>query len=121
MLKDGDPHEIVEGGKVATALLDRCDRYIIHPCSELTAFSFGQTPWLMDISWHITGMGPFKQLQALAASMVHTRMKNVEKIKVKDIMHYLVSSIRFTGHMSPLKDTPVDERRRADWVAPQCA
>lgn len=44
----------------------------------------------MDIAWHVAGLGPIKQLQALASSMVQARLK-ATNVGVVDIMHYLVS------------------------------
>ncbi|KAH9944241.1 cytochrome P450 [Epithele typhae] len=95
LMKDGDPKNIVEGGKIATVVLD----------------SFGLCPWLIDILWWLPGlatMDSMKELKALAASMIQTRVRNSDNVKIRDLMSYLLEGDARTGRKIDMADLQVD-------------
>ncbi|KAI0759678.1 cytochrome P450 [Trametes elegans] len=77
-MANGDPHDIVHTGKVATALLD----------------SIGLTPWLLDISWHIPVTRDMHGLRKLAAGMMSTRAVTEDVPDYRDLAsHWLEEGV----------------------------
>ncbi|KAI0037701.1 cytochrome P450 [Auriscalpium vulgare] len=77
LMKEGDPRNLIHGAKMANVIPD----------------SFGQSPWLMDILWHIPAGKDMFQFQKRVADMVRTRL-NVAKPPqaLRDLMSYLIEA-----------------------------
>ncbi|KAJ8486823.1 hypothetical protein ONZ51_g4573 [Trametes cubensis] len=76
LMKNGDPHGIIHNGKVALGLLD----------------SLGQTPWLLDILWHVSATKSMHTLEHLAAEMMRTRVKSKDLPEFRDLTSYLLEA-----------------------------
>ncbi|KAI0363893.1 cytochrome P450 [Pilatotrama ljubarskyi] len=77
-LENGDPDDVVNTGKVATALLD----------------SVGLTPWILDIAWHIPFTKDMHALRRMAASMMRTRAKAEDVPGYRDLTsHWLEAGV----------------------------
>ncbi|KAI0046870.1 cytochrome P450 [Auriscalpium vulgare] len=76
LMKVGDRLNLIHGGKMATVILD----------------SAGQSPWLMDILWHIPVGKDMHELQKRAADMVRTRLNVVKPQALRDLMSYLIEA-----------------------------
>ncbi|KAI0046882.1 cytochrome P450 [Auriscalpium vulgare] len=76
LMKNGDPHNFILNGKIATAVLD----------------SVGQTPWLMDLVWHLPAGKDMHELRRRAADMVRARINVVKPQALRDLMSYLIEA-----------------------------
>ncbi|KAF8178952.1 cytochrome P450 [Pholiota molesta] len=88
LMKRGDPEGLVYGGKIATVLLD----------------SVGQSPWLMDLIWHLPAGKSMVRLRERAAAMMRTRVKADSTTTVRDLTSYLVRFSASVGHSIPCSD-----------------
>ncbi|KIP04469.1 hypothetical protein PHLGIDRAFT_193285 [Phlebiopsis gigantea 11061_1 CR5-6] len=75
LMKNGDPQNLIMGGKMAIVIVD----------------SIGQTPWLMDLIWHLPVGGAVHRMLLLGAQMVHTRLQVKEQAPYRDLMSYLTA------------------------------
>ncbi|KAI0700471.1 cytochrome P450 [Cytidiella melzeri] len=91
LMKNGDQRGLIMGGKKATVIVD----------------SFGQTPWLLDILWHIPGGGAMHSLRQSAASMMRTRVQ-ASHVKIRDLTSYLLDGHPRTGEQICLSDLELD-------------
>ncbi|KAI0341085.1 cytochrome P450 [Trametopsis cervina] len=91
LMRNGDPHELVMGGKKAT---------IIHD-------SFGHALWLMDIMWHIPAGRSMHRLLEIAEDMMRTRVQ-AGAVKIRDLTSYLLDGHPRTGQQIPLADLQLD-------------
>ncbi|CCM06429.1 uncharacterized protein FIBRA_08690 [Fibroporia radiculosa] len=92
LMKSDDPLRLVEGGKLATVLLD----------------SVGQTPWLMDIIWHLPVGRSMVRLRDVAATMMRNRIKSNDNIQLRDLASFLLSSNPETGERIPHSDLEIE-------------
>ena len=96
-MKNGDPHKIIQTGKVALGMLDWCvptDPTSLRIAYSLVA-SLGQSPWLLDILWHMPATKNMHTLEHLAATMMQRRMRSKDLPEFRDLSSYLVSSLLF--------------------------
>jgi len=91
-MRDGDPQGLLEGLKIAAIALDRYFQAISPSflVSE-TSFSFGQTPWLMDIVWHLPFGKSMQKIRYRAIDMMRKRIKAAQEIEIQDLASHLVS------------------------------
>jgi len=68
---------------------------------------FGQTPWLMDILWHLPASGDFQKLQQDATTMMHTRLR-AQAVKLRDLCSYLIEGDLRTGEQLSPQDLEAD-------------
>ncbi|KAJ7767962.1 cytochrome P450 [Mycena maculata] len=75
LMRDGDPHGLVNIGKKSEAGLD----------------IFGNIPWLMDILWHLSESEALnlRRLQRVCGSMMRTRLRN-KNVQQRDFTSYLL-------------------------------
>ncbi|KDR66920.1 hypothetical protein GALMADRAFT_106087 [Galerina marginata CBS 339.88] len=92
LMQSDDPDHLVEGGKMATIVLD----------------SFGQSPWLMDISWYLPAGQSLDRLRNLAAAMMRNRVKADAETTRRDLTSYLLEGETSSGERIPLKDLELD-------------
>ncbi|KAJ8463955.1 hypothetical protein ONZ51_g9915 [Trametes cubensis] len=76
LMKNGDPHNIIQTGKVALGMLD----------------CLGQSPWLLDILWHMPATKNMHTLEHLAATMMQRRMKSKDLPEFRDLSSYLLEA-----------------------------
>ncbi|PIL32262.1 cytochrome P450 [Ganoderma sinense ZZ0214-1] len=74
MMKNGDKHNIIGVGKRAMAMLD----------------ILGQSPWLLDILWHLPLTARMRAHEKNAAEMMRTRVKAVDLPGYRDLSSYLI-------------------------------
>ncbi|KAI0636113.1 cytochrome P450 [Trametes polyzona] len=74
LMKNGDAKELIYTGKLATVMQD----------------SLGQSPWLMDILWHIPATKDMHQLVRLASQMTRTRVQSKDLPGFRDLISYLM-------------------------------
>ncbi|EIM85229.1 cytochrome P450, partial [Stereum hirsutum FP-91666 SS1] len=91
LMKNGDPRELVEGGKEATILVD----------------SLGQAPWLMDILWHLPAGGAMLRLRDVAAELMRKRVVSTRTTEIRDLTSYLLEGDA-TGEPIPHRDLEVE-------------
>jgi hypothetical protein len=111
-MRDGDPHDLVEGGKMAMMIVDRCvpllwtsPRLLIMVMS-----SAGQAPWLMDILWHLPAGKGLHRMQHVATEMMRTRIKADKNVEMRDLASYLVSVHRKACFLLPNMLPPTRSR-----------
>ncbi|KAF8515285.1 cytochrome P450 [Gautieria morchelliformis] len=92
LMRDGDPHDLVEGGKLAMMIVD----------------SAGQAPWLMDILWHLPAGKGLHRMQHVATEMMRTRIKADKNVEMRDLASYLIEGNTQTGEKIPLPDLEVE-------------
>ncbi|KAI0833790.1 cytochrome P450 [Trametes gibbosa] len=74
LMKNGDAKELIYTGKLATVMQD----------------SLGQSPWLMDIMWHIPATKDMHQIVRLASQMTRTRVQSKDLPDFRDLISYLM-------------------------------
>ncbi|KAJ7149971.1 cytochrome P450 [Mycena filopes] len=89
LMQSGDPDGIVEGGKFATVLLD----------------SFGLSPWLIDLAWHLPVGKAQVRLRDECAQMMQTRVQKDSEVMMRDITSYFLDA---GDARPPLEDMQVD-------------
>ncbi|KAJ7436884.1 cytochrome P450 [Mycena galericulata] len=89
VMKSGDPDLIVDGHKRATVLLD----------------SFGQSPWLTDIAWHLPIARSQVRLINRLAQMTEKRIRMDSETTMRDITSYFLDA---GAHRPPLEDIKLD-------------
>ncbi|KAJ7364505.1 cytochrome P450 [Mycena albidolilacea] len=89
VMKSGDPDLIVDGHKRATVLLD----------------SFGQSPWLTDIAWHLPIAKSQVRLINRLAQMTEKRIQMDSDTTMRDITSYFLDA---GAHRPPLEDIKLD-------------
>lgn len=108
LMKNGDPRGLIESGKTAMVILDRC---VLHRAlckwgmltHGLTATSVGQSPWLMDLLWHLPAGKGLRHFRALASKMMRSRILATSPPPFKDLVTYLVSASSYSASSpSPL-------------------
>lgn len=87
LMRDGDPRGLIEGGKMATCIVD----------------SVGQSPWLMDLIWHLPFGRSMHFLTDAAGAMMRTRIQRAKDTDMLDLTSYLLASSEI-----PLKDLELD-------------
>ncbi|KAJ7464565.1 cytochrome P450 [Mycena latifolia] len=78
LMKNGDPQGLVEGGKMATVILD----------------CIGQSPWLMDLAWYLPLGKSMVHLRDAAAAMMRHRVEADADTMMRDLTSYLVRLFR---------------------------
>ena len=102
-MKNGDPKGLVDGGKMATVILD-WSVSILSLSLPLTRIihgnSIGQSPWLIDLAWYFPVGKSMVQLREVAASMMRNRVEVDADTTMRDLTSYLVRMFRqsFTRH-----------------------
>ncbi|KAJ7590098.1 cytochrome P450 [Mycena floridula] len=91
LMEKGDPRGLIHSGKKAMHLVD----------------SFGQSPWLFDILWHLPSSGSLHQLRDLAASLMRARA-TVTGVKIRDLASYLLEGDTRTGKIISLSDLEIE-------------
>ncbi|KAL1949719.1 hypothetical protein VTO73DRAFT_8600 [Trametes versicolor] len=76
LMRDGDPQRLIHTGKMATAMMD----------------SLGQTPWLLDILWHMPFTKKMHLLDDLAALMMTNRVKSKDLPEYRDLSSYWMAA-----------------------------
>ncbi|TFK91285.1 cytochrome P450 [Polyporus arcularius HHB13444] len=76
LMENGDPRGFITTGKNALVLLD----------------SIGQSPWLMDIMWHIPTSKTMRHLISNSKEMMLTRLKTKPRPGQRDLMSYLIEA-----------------------------
>ncbi|EIW57872.1 cytochrome P450 [Trametes versicolor FP-101664 SS1] len=76
LMRNGDPQGIIHTGKMATAMMD----------------SLGQTPWLLDILWHMPFTKKMHLLDDHAARMMKTRVKSKDLPEYRDLASYWIAA-----------------------------
>ncbi|KAJ7872327.1 cytochrome P450 [Mycena olivaceomarginata] len=90
LMESGDPDGMVEGGHLATGLLD----------------SLGQSPWIIDLAWHLPIGESQVRLRDEAAVMVEKRVREDSEITMRDVVSYFLSA---DEHVRPsLEDMKLD-------------
>ncbi|KAJ7097294.1 cytochrome P450 [Mycena belliarum] len=90
LMQNGDPEGLVAGGKFATVILD----------------CIGQSPWLMDLAWHIPLGKSMVRLRDVAAAMMRNRVKADSDVTMRDLTSYLGQTT--SGERIPLTDLELD-------------
>jgi len=91
LMRDGDPRNLCAAGKMATVVQD----------------SIGQTPWLMDILWHLPSSEVMHRVRKSAASMMRNRV-NAVNVKIRDLSSYLIEGDVRTGEKISLWDLEIE-------------
>ncbi|TFK91279.1 cytochrome P450 [Polyporus arcularius HHB13444] len=76
LMKNGDPRGFITTGKNAIVMLD----------------SIGQSPWLMDILWHIPTSKTMRRLISNSREMMLNRLKTKPRPGQRDLMSYLIEA-----------------------------
>ncbi|KAH9902440.1 cytochrome P450 [Cubamyces lactineus] len=76
LLKNGDPHRIVDTGKEAAGLFD----------------CISHAQWLLDILWRIPATENMHSLESLAAQMTQARVKSKDLPEFRDLTSYLLEA-----------------------------
>ncbi|KAI8969884.1 cytochrome P450 [Trametes punicea] len=76
LMKNGDPDGIVNTGKIALGQMD----------------CIGQTPWLLDILWHVPATRRMHTLEDLAAQMMRARVQSKDLPEHRDLSSYLLEA-----------------------------
>ncbi|KAI0353754.1 cytochrome P450 [Trametes cingulata] len=76
MMKNGDPEGAIYTAKTATAMMD----------------SIGQSPWLLDILWHIPLTKKMHLFQDMAAQMMRDRVNSKDLPEYRDLASYLIAA-----------------------------
>ncbi|TFK32486.1 cytochrome P450 [Crucibulum laeve] len=92
LMKRGDPEGLLMGGKNATRLLD----------------SVGQSPWLMDIAWHIPAGKAMVRLRDVAAAAMRRRVESDADTTMRDLSSYWLEARSPHGEKIPLTDMELD-------------
>ncbi|KAJ7488119.1 cytochrome P450 [Mycena latifolia] len=92
LMKNGDPEDLVDGGKMATIILD----------------SIGQSPWLMDIAWHLPQGKSMVRLRQFAAAVMRRRVQASADTAMRDLTSYLLDGRTSSGDPIPLEDLELD-------------
>ncbi|KAL4262103.1 cytochrome P450 family protein [Pleurotus pulmonarius] len=92
LMKHGDPENLIYGGKLATLVLD----------------SIGQSPWLMDLIWHLPAGNSMVLLRERAAAMMRNRVRMDSATTTRDIASYLLEGVMQSGEKIPLTDLELE-------------
>lgn len=100
LMVEGDPRGLIEGGKMATCIVDRlvCVAILVVSFSDLFSFSVGQCPWLMDLIYHLPSGRSMRFLEKAAAEMMRTRVQRANETDILDLSSYLVRKSVFLVH-----------------------
>lgn len=81
---------------MATAMMDRyVYALVVRNKYQHFPSSLGQTPWLLDILWHMPFTKKMHLLDDLAALMMTNRVKSKDLPEYRDLSSYLVSIAMF--------------------------
>ncbi|KAF8894853.1 cytochrome P450 [Infundibulicybe gibba] len=92
LMQSGDPDELVEGGKMATVILD----------------SVGQSPWLMDLAWHLPLGKSMVRLRTRMSLAMQRRVKVDADTTMRDLTSYLLEGETTSGKKIPLTDLELE-------------
>ncbi|KAF8526942.1 cytochrome P450 [Hysterangium stoloniferum] len=92
LMQNGDTQNLIRSGKRATVLLD----------------SIGQTPWLMDIMWHLPAGSEMQKLRNFAAETMRARIKADQDVQIRDLSSYLIDGNLSTEEKISQEDLELD-------------
>ncbi|KIJ54456.1 hypothetical protein M422DRAFT_58037 [Sphaerobolus stellatus SS14] len=92
LMREGDPEQLLEGLKLAAIALD----------------SFGQSPWLMDIAWHMPFGQSMQRIRYRAIDMMRKRVKAAKEVEIQDLASHLLAGDPQTGEQIPQGDLDLD-------------
>ncbi|KAF7335623.1 Cytochrome P450 [Mycena venus] len=92
LMENGDADGLIHGGKMATIVLD----------------CVGQSPWLMDLAWHLPMGKTMVRLKNVAATMMRNRVKADAETTMRDLTSYLLDGRTSSGDAIPLTDLELE-------------
>ncbi|KAJ7712050.1 cytochrome P450 [Mycena metata] len=92
LMKNGDPAGLVDSGKMATVLLD----------------SLGQSPWVIDLAWHLPLGNSMVRLRQVAAEMMRNRVRADADTTMRDLTSHLLDGRTSSGDAIPLADLELE-------------
>ncbi|KZT05810.1 cytochrome P450 [Laetiporus sulphureus 93-53] len=92
LMRRGDPEHLVHGGRLAVSYVD----------------SIGQSPWLMDIIWHLPVGRSLTRLRDVAAQFMQRRIETDDNVTIRDLSSYLLAGDSVTGDKIPHEDLKVE-------------
>ncbi|KAJ6529989.1 cytochrome P450 [Mycena vulgaris] len=92
LMKKGDPEGLVYGGKMATVILD----------------CVGQSPWLIDLAWHLPLGKSMTRLRQVAAAMMRKRVEADAETTMRDLTSHLLDGRTSSGDTIPLEDLELE-------------
>jgi len=92
LMRDGDPEGLLDGLKKAAIALD----------------SFGQSPWLMDIMWHLPFGKSMQKIRYRAIDMMRKRVQADKDVEIRDLASHLLAGDPHTGEQISQEDLDLD-------------